>query len=245
MYSWYRNSAVCYTYLEDVAELKLDPRTFSTDDFTSCRWFTRGWTLQELLASENLRFYSCDWKFIGAKDDLIDRISAITGIHYSVLRNDGTAQGISVAQKMYWASNRVTTRIEDQAYCLMGIFEVHMPLLYGEGSRAFQRLQLEIIKTSSDDSLFAFQKISGPGGVLAHQLSDFQAAGEVSRGVRHRPFSVTNIGLQICGRLVGGDIDCQGDCAIFAAGGHQTVILYVYNPPWESSWNLRGVPRLS
>lgn len=219
MYSWDRNSAVCYTYLEDVAGLKLDPRKYATNEFTSCRWFIRGWTLQELLASENLCFYSQSWEFLGTKEDLIERVSLITGIHQSVLRNDGTAKRISVAKKMHWASKRVTTRTEDQAYCLMGIFGVHMPLLYGEGSRAFQRLQLEIIKMSSDDSIFAFQRSSHLEAGLAHQLSDFTSSGGIRRGVRRQPYSVTNIGLQIHGRIIGGNASCGGECTIFAAGG--------------------------
>lgn len=219
MYMWYRNSAVCYTHLEDASGLKVDPRASAKDDFNSCRWFTRGWTLQELVASENLRFYSRDWKYIGAKDDLIERISTITGIHQSVLCNDGSAKGISIAQKMHWASRRITTRIEDQAYCLMGIFGVHMPLLYGEEPRAFHRRQLEIIKVSTDDSIFAFQRSSGLGGALAHQPSDFKASGEIKSGIRRRPYSITNIGLQIHGSTIGGDPNCSGKCAISAAGG--------------------------
>ncbi|KAE9969317.1 hypothetical protein EG328_006951 [Venturia inaequalis] len=219
MYAWYRNATVCYTYLEDVSQSEIDPRASTEDEFTKCRWFTRGWTLQELLASEHLRFYSNDWTLIGMKEDLIERISSITGIHQSALRNDGSAERTSAAQKMNWASKRITTRVEDQAYCLMGIFDVHMPLLYGESIKAFQRLQLEIIKTCSDDSIFAFQKSSGLGGALAHQPSDFQDAAGIRRGIRHRPYFVANTGLQIHGTIIGGDEQCSGECAIFAAGG--------------------------
>jgi hypothetical protein len=219
MYEWYRASALCYTYLEDMPDTEIDSRDEAIDEFAGCRWFRRGWTLQELLASMDLRFYSRNWKFVGTKEGLVNRISAITGIDKPALQNNAFTRHISVARKMSWASSRSTTRIEDQAYCLMGIFDVHMPLLYGEGSKAFQRLQLEIIKMCSDDSIFAFQNSAGIGGALAHHPDDFRTAGGVSRGIRHLPYSVTNIGLQMRGGLVGGDDKCSGECSIFAAGG--------------------------
>lgn len=90
-----------------------------------------------------------------------EHISKITGIDKSVLVDDSLIDnklgGNTVARRMSWASGRETTRIEDQAYCLMGIFGVNMPLLYGEGGAAFLRLQQEIIKSSSDHSIFAWE----------------------------------------------------------------------------------------
>jgi hypothetical protein len=115
------------------------------------QWFTRGWTLQELLAPSSIVFFDKDWIDIGTKVSLEEIISEITGI--DDFTNFETA---CVAQKMSWAGKRETTRIEDKAYCLLGLFDVNMPPLYGEGEKAFARLQLEILKTSDDESIFAW-----------------------------------------------------------------------------------------
>lgn len=117
---------------------------------------TRGWTLQELLAPTSVRFFAEDWKFIGTKDFLSDLLSRITGIDAATLKGRPVREE-SIAKRMSWASKRVTTRVEDLAYCLIGIFGVNLPLLYGEGERAFIRLQEEIMKSSDDQSLFAWE----------------------------------------------------------------------------------------
>jgi hypothetical protein len=111
--------------------------------------------LQELVAPSTVRFYSTKWEYLGSKHDLLSRIHEITGIEAEAL-TAGTLETFSIARRMSWAAKRQTTRIEDQAYSLMGIFDVNMPLLYGEGSKAFKRLQEEILKVSDDQSLFAW-----------------------------------------------------------------------------------------
>lgn len=118
------------------------------------RWFTRGWTLQELIAPRSLRLYSKEWALLGMKSQpwMIDALSDITGVPKQVLQT-GDASGCCVAQRMGWASKRRTTRIEDRAYCLLGLFDVNMPLLYGERENAFARLRKEIMETSDDDSI--------------------------------------------------------------------------------------------
>jgi hypothetical protein len=146
MFRWYKNAQVCYVYLSDV--------TVETE-FHSSRWFTRGWTLQELIAPSNITFYDKDWDDVGTKQELGNYISDITGIDLGVLRGQDL-ELVSAAKKMSWAALRQTTRTEDVAYCLLGIFDVNMPLLYGEGKKAFIRLQEEIMKVSSDQSLFAW-----------------------------------------------------------------------------------------
>ncbi|CAG8957365.1 hypothetical protein HYFRA_00010791, partial [Hymenoscyphus fraxineus] len=166
MYVWYSNAAICYAYLVDVP-LPSDPPSSSSlesssdkekrySKFTASRWWTRGWTLQELLAPTSVRFFSQDWKFIGTKDFLSDLISRVTGIDAATLKGRPVGEE-SIAKRMSWASKRVTTRVEDIAYCLIGIFGVNLPLLYGEGEKAFVRLQEEIMKSSDDQSLFAWQ----------------------------------------------------------------------------------------
>ncbi|KAK3328134.1 heterokaryon incompatibility protein-domain-containing protein [Cercophora scortea] len=204
MFLWYLNAEICYAYLADV--------TFNPSDgsargrFEDSRWFTRGWTLQELIAPRNVQFFDSQWSFLGyrqpqalhsdrkflleTRDCLSKNIHERTGVPTNVLlwnapsedvmeqwlfpksnkeRLDKVLHRCSVAQKMSWASRRSTKRIEDEAYSLLGIFGVHMPLLYGEGRRAFFRLQLEIMGVCDDQSIFAFLQ-DGQGRGLPEPL---------------------------------------------------------------------------
>ena len=111
-----------------------------------CCWFTRGWTLQELVAPRNVEFYSTDWRKIATKDELCGLLSSITEIGEHILKGAKLAD-VSVARRMSWASY---TRTEDIAYCLLGIFDVNLPLIYGEGLKAFRRLQEAIMNTTHD-----------------------------------------------------------------------------------------------
>ncbi|KAL6862622.1 hypothetical protein ACO1O0_002859 [Amphichorda felina] len=149
MYSWYASAARCYVYLEDLSGLDT-----GVESLGRCRWFTRGWTLQELIAPKELRFYNGQFKYVGTKRELKKTISKITGIHEYVLGGDVLPSEVAVARRMSWAAKRETTRAEDMAYCLLGIFDINMPMLYGEGKKAFMRLQEEIIKRSNDLSIF-------------------------------------------------------------------------------------------
>jgi hypothetical protein len=159
MYKWYKQSAVCFVYLPDVtAQVQPDGSTYSPGFNNSC-WFTRGWTLQELIAPRSMEFYTSDWTHIGNKNSNVNELSRITGVDVGVLRGADPVWACSIARIMSWASKRVTTRKEDIAYCLLGLFNIHMPLLYGEGDRAFIRLQEEILKRSSDQSLFAWNPL--------------------------------------------------------------------------------------
>ncbi|KAI1441963.1 heterokaryon incompatibility protein-domain-containing protein [Annulohypoxylon stygium] len=167
------------------------------------RWYTRGWTLQELIAPEDLRFYSRDWLLLGSKFELSRLIYSITHIEPKFLKSKNLHLA-SVAKKMSWASTRKTSRVEDIAYSLLGIFDISMPLIYGEGKKAFRRLQEEIIKTSFDDhSIFAWgNKVSRPSieitdydmlwgtaipwshpeplpGLLAESPKDFEYSGNI------------------------------------------------------------------
>jgi hypothetical protein len=150
MYRWYQKSQVCYAYLVDVPDATAN---HSRPDslFQHSKWFTRGWTLQELLAPTFVEFYAQNWIEIGTKSSMRTLVQKITNI--STLVDIDKA---CVAEKLSWASTRVTTRIEDLAYCLMGLFDVNMPLLYGEGHNAFLRLQLEIWSRTNDESIFAW-----------------------------------------------------------------------------------------
>ncbi|GKU07100.1 unnamed protein product [Fusarium langsethiae] len=153
MFLWYRKSDACYVYLQDVPSTESPVSQGS--QFRHSRWFTRGWTLQELLAPHEVIFLASDWQEIGTKATLSSTISEITKIDIKTLVGH-TWTHVSIAMIMSWASMRQTTRLEDQAYSLLGLFDVNMPLIYGEGHKAFYRLQVEIMKLSNDDSLFAW-----------------------------------------------------------------------------------------
>ncbi|KAG4255949.1 hypothetical protein FPRO03_04897 [Fusarium proliferatum] len=153
MFQWYRKSAACYVFLNDVSSTE-NPR-LSGSRFRKSRWFTRGWTLQELLAPHEVIFLADDWREIGTKASLSATVSDVTKIDVATLVKQ-TWSHVSIAGIMSWASMRQTTRLEDQAYSLMGLFDVNMPLIYGEGPKAFYRLQVEIMKATNDDSLFAW-----------------------------------------------------------------------------------------
>lgn len=146
MFRWYNEAAICYAYLADVSSG--ENGRFQLTQFCSCRWFKRGCTLQELLAPNNLRFYDSRWHYLGTKATRSSTIERRIGIPRHFLQ--GTAlSGASVAQCMSWASRRETKREEDIAYRLLGMFDVTMPMVYGEGSyRAFTRLQQEIMRKS-------------------------------------------------------------------------------------------------
>ncbi|KAK7452675.1 hypothetical protein VKT23_012073 [Stygiomarasmius scandens] len=182
MYRYYGSSGVCLAYLADVSRDELGGNNFS---FRNSRWFTRGWTLQELLAPSKVLFYDKDWLEIGTRTGLAVLISAITGIPVSVLQGNQDPKACTVAQRMSWAAHRNTTRVEDLAYCLMGLFGVGMPTLYGEGAiRAFIRLQEEIIKYNDDTTIFAWRAdSSSPNherGLLAWSPSEFIDSGKIT-----------------------------------------------------------------
>ncbi|KAJ4297199.1 hypothetical protein N0V88_004117 [Collariella sp. IMI 366227] len=103
-----------------------------------------------------MRFYDTSWGCIGTKGDLCDAVKRITGIPTSFLLGISELHHASVAQRMSWAAHRITKRKEDMAYCLLGIFGVSMPMIYGEGDRAFRRLQEQIMKDIGDESILAW-----------------------------------------------------------------------------------------
>ncbi|KAI0849305.1 HET-domain-containing protein [Daldinia vernicosa] len=237
MFQWYKRSKVCYIYLADVSA-EDDPFEISSG-FRRSRWFTRGWTLQEILAPMELIFFDKAWNQIKIgwlirvanpsrgqdlstlprqgkyfnRLDLLSLLSEITNIPKKAL-DTGDLSKFCAAARLAWAANRKTTRIEDVAYSLLGLLEVNMPLLYGEGDKAFLRLQEEIIKSRNDDSLLAWgyrlrqnehPKIYSDN-VLARSPSDFthchsfesldndETSPQVPLTTSHS--AMTNIGIQ-------------------------------------------------
>ncbi|KAL8689130.1 MAG: hypothetical protein Q9218_005127 [Villophora microphyllina] len=209
MWRWYEKAAICYAYLQDCETspsdvLVLSPlRPFLTEEtivrFRASRWFTRGWTLQELLAPDRVVFYDAAWNPIGDKERLTESIQAATGIDQRFLRHPRQA---SCAAKMSWMSRRQTTRSEDLSYSLLGLFDVYMPLIYGEGANAFLRLQQEIVKTSNDETIFAWTDDSlSESGPFALSPKAFASSGDIivfsHPAIRKAPYAVTNFGLAI------------------------------------------------
>ncbi|KAI1125967.1 HET-domain-containing protein [Nemania abortiva] len=222
MFKWYRDAERCCVFLQDVTGSYNDP------SFRNSRWFSRGWTLQELIAPKLLYFYDQQWELIGMIHDspletthdtppetthndppetmdgipletvdgistLCEAVSSITSIPIAFLKGAPLADAC-VAKKMSWASKRQTTRPEDIAYSLLGIFDINMPLLYGEGHRAFIRLQEAIISNTQDHSILAWGTInesksswfhisshippSSGLGALAASPADFEDCGD-------------------------------------------------------------------
>lgn len=159
MFQWYAEASVCYAYLADVELFTQGHWTGDRNSrlaFERSRWWTRGWTLQELIAPQTVEFLASDWSHLGTKIGLGQLISDITGIRLEILRG-ASLRRCCAAEKMSWASTRQTTRPEDAAYCLLGLFGVNMPMLYGEGStKSFIRLQKEILAQEPEYSLLAW-----------------------------------------------------------------------------------------
>jgi hypothetical protein len=211
MYSWYAWSKVCCIFLEDVPELPASgDLTHWKRQFKKCRWLTRGWTLQEMLAKSERHFFSKEWELIendpSRQFSLVQEIYKQTNIPVSALTQFYTWEW-SIAQKMSWASKRNTTRPEDRAYSLLGLFDVHIPLIYGEGPKAFQRLQEEIIRTSEDQTIFCWKcSLQWSGyttwrGLLAESPEEFTASGNYIQSQYslspNQPIQLTNMGFQM------------------------------------------------
>jgi hypothetical protein len=227
MSKWYKKAGICYAYLDDVDVHANRPEPWiessglqreyvEEEELAKAKWFTRGWTLQELLAPDKLRFYVKGWTYVGDKSYLEPKISRITGISIDALDSGNELGNYSVAMHMSWASKRRTTRAEDMAYCLLGLFDVNMPLLYGEGGeKAFTRLQQEILEDSSDCSIFAWVNIGAPqptwdsdiaqrllhkdvGGrsIFAHSPKEFHLSERI-RSTHTGEILVTSVGVKI------------------------------------------------
>lgn len=229
MYRWYNEAVAYFAYLSDLSHD--DPVNIQLP-LRSSSWFTRGWTLQELIAPREIVFYGMKWNVIGhirslcSTDDndcvgrvagelrsksLIKEISQVTKIFPEALRgsymleSNNDRGNLSIAQVMSWASRRSTTRLEDEAYCLLGLLNVHMPLIYGEGRNAFRRLQEEVIKRSRDQSILAWHDPMRSHIYRSRSLADTPRAflGCADIGFDHRaalsgrPYTVTNFGIEL------------------------------------------------
>ena len=224
MFVWYQSAEICYAYLADVPALeKSDWDVLEKSDWDvleSCLakslWFTRGWTLQELIAPSRVEFLAADWRnclpntiakkwYLDEDIQFCELLCRITGVDVGVLRGMKPLATLNIATKMSWASYRSTTRPEDMAYCLLGLFDINIPLLYGEGGKkAFTRLQEELMRNSDDHSLFCWTQKTATSKIARGLLAESPAEFASSRGIsnfsnwtRSYPYSMTNMGLEI------------------------------------------------
>ncbi|KAL8878602.1 MAG: hypothetical protein Q9192_008414 [Flavoplaca navasiana] len=207
MYRRYKKAKVCIIHLYDYPTSEV--KTFSQSD-----WFTRGWTLQELVVPRVVKFFDKNWDYVGGRGDLTAELTQRTGIHELFLASNMPVNHASIGERLSWMAGRKTTVPEDIAYCMLGLFDVNMPLLYGEGKEhAFLRLQEEIMKYSDDHSLFAwrdedqrlvgamtYNTISNNTGLLAPSPDCFRSTRHYQRGFdqgNSRPYQMTNKGIAI------------------------------------------------
>ncbi|KAJ0109574.1 hypothetical protein J7T55_014136 [Diaporthe amygdali] len=167
MFRWYRDAKLCITYLSDVIRKGAGAEDFINEAGHPSVWFSRGWTLQELLAPRHLEFFDKNWDPMGDRAELAEHIEKITRIQ-SIYLKDGTKEDFRsacTATKFSWIANRQTEREEDMAYSMLGLFGVTMDPRYGEGWGAFRRLQQELLSSSSDESLFAWKMVQADAGL--------------------------------------------------------------------------------
>ncbi|KAF7532351.1 hypothetical protein G7054_g8017 [Neopestalotiopsis clavispora] len=240
MFRWYQDAGVCYAYLDDVDIDKVGHPVLADGDIDDiagrenvanprssahktlrpfiieAKWFTRGWTLQELLAPPYLIFVDQAWRRIGNRETWAVEIEEASRIEARHLTNFSPTNftSCSIAMRFSWASSRETTVEEDETYSLLGLFGISLPLIYGEGRwRAFNRLQRELITVYNDDSIFAWKvprSLNGRSteshetankygrGILAPSIREYwDASGIEAFGFYDNRFSMTNKGLEI------------------------------------------------
>jgi hypothetical protein len=186
MFRWYRDAAQCYVYLSDVSARGSGWKSA----FRKSRWFTRGWTLQELIAPRSVEFFSGEGKRLGDKNSLDQQVREITGIPIDALQGKSLSS-FSVPMRISWAKKRETKREEDKAYSLMGIFGIHMSPIYGEGeAEAFERLYSKIVKRDSQP-----EKLLQDKNWHVEQISKFSTANCLTGLTRVPPQSRTSLGL--------------------------------------------------
>jgi hypothetical protein len=177
MFNWFRQSQACIVYLSDVDYV--EDIQEQEKKIRQSQWVRRSWTLQELIAPQNMRFYAANWMLIGTKKSLLHLLSEVTQVDKAVLENAEHLSNFSVGRIMSWAANCEASRVEDIAYSLLGLFGVNMPVCYGEGQKAFTRLQKKIFKSSDDATLFAWQspnsnhKYRGLFSISPHEFAHF------------------------------------------------------------------------
>jgi hypothetical protein len=262
MFRWYKEATVCFAYLVD---LPVGRKKDLQHELSLCHWFTRGWTLQELVAPRTVEFYDEAWNLRGNKHELSELLSTITRIDEPVLRDSSLLRNIPVARKMSWAATRQCTRIEDAAYSLFGLFDIHMPLIYGEGDKAFIRLQEAIAQDTTDLSLFAWTSLNTDykrqnyHGLFARSPVDFLDCDKLLRILSPvtptEEYAITNKGIRLTARMnegesPGGDkdfllnLDCLDSSRQQPDGMHSIVFIRLVRTPAGFVRHWAGLPVL-
>jgi hypothetical protein len=193
MFRWYQNAAKCYALLTDIA--------ISTP-IRDSKWFTRSWTLQELLAPKSVEFFSADGSPMGNRRSLEQAINEITGISIRALQGNSLAQ-FGIAERISWAEKRVAKREEDTAYSLLGLFDISMPVIYGEGrKRAFNRLLREIEYFSSAYYPIRSMGEAQTGGTTSSSFNSY-GSGPQFNSISGIQNSITGGGKQYFGNING------------------------------------------
>ncbi|KAI5866564.1 HET-domain-containing protein [Durotheca rogersii] len=272
MYKYYYDAAVCYIYLADVPSCVPTGSNSSNAaipatreqllaSVRASRWFSRGWTLQELLVPSRRSFWTADWIEIEGGDDLLNVLAEASAINQEMLQDRDLLPEFCIAERMKWASKRETTREEDIAYCLMGIFNVSMPILYGEGAvGAFKRLQTEIIRNSFDMTIFAWRADYANSGCLARSPADFASIPPLDLLLpSDTSFSMTSMGLAlrtrvsemsshlVVNRKLPGNPQLPDDmlfaavwCDVEVRSGEWQVPMVLLEPVLDSSFHVNG-----
>ncbi|KAJ9607378.1 hypothetical protein H2200_008451 [Cladophialophora chaetospira] len=229
MFKWYAEATICIAYLSDVDSWHRDVSDLERQ-LSRSRYYQRGWTLQELIAPNKVDFYDKYWNRIGTKESMSRQLEQITGIESDAFLHVKRLSSYPIACRMSWAASRRTMRIEDIAYCLLGIFDINMPLLYGEGANAFRRLQEEIIKESDDQTIFAWEHDMAESnweqarGVFAQHPVQFKnSATFIPAHLGGGAYNITNKGLSITLPLIRG-VPSRGQYECIA-------VLDCYGPP--------------
>ncbi|KAG6357417.1 hypothetical protein INS49_013294 [Diaporthe citri] len=165
----YRDCEYNIIYLEDL-DCKLVDDEAVRERLAACRWIKNVWAIPQIIFPRVAYLYSSDWNQIGTKRSLIPLLSSIIGIDQPVLENSDCLEDYSIARRMSWASHMSAPRMEDSAYALLGLFDISMSILYGQGSKAFLRLQENILMDTDDYSLFAWDTLDAQEytGLFAH-----------------------------------------------------------------------------
>lgn len=225
MYRWYAGAEVTIAYLSDwLPEVNsgtttAKPHGDKVRELKDSRWFRRGWTLQELIAPAKLELYDSFWQRRGTKLEMSTELAKITRVDEDLLRGTKSLKSFPVAVRMSWAAGRETTREEDVAYSLLGIFDVNMPMLYGEGKKAFLRLQEAVLAEVNDLTLFAWaarDREQDFRGVFARDPGEFEGAAGIRSLTAPRfgeEISTTNKGVKMSARVTSDNSVISLNCA--------------------------------
>jgi hypothetical protein len=264
MFRWYRNSHVCIAFLSETADLaafQLQEKG-GVGNKTVDVWFERGWTLQELLAPLQIKFYGANWEPLIQRSTndrnnedskvIIEKISTLTNIRMDDL--ESFTPGIDrVPEKMLWASRRRTTRIEDVAYSLIGIFDISLMIAYGEGNRAFFRLMEEVIKRYDKWDVFLWSgRCSRYNAALPYAprsyaggcIETLRNAADLAASYKYgdRRFALTNHGLEIWVLVLGVDVEeiseelPESRCISFKHKNSGVKVRHIGPKPRERNW---------